>query len=85
MKKSKEQYIESELKKLTPSLQSAVYSYVKFAVFHNARICNDGYPDTRFKATFDSKDLRARKAISKIREQYDVASKSGFWNVLKGK
>lgn len=68
---SRERYIDKMVAKLPPVQQAQVADYRTFAVNMGARICNDGYPDTRFKGTYRAEDTKARKYVARVRDSYE--------------
>lgn len=47
-----------------------IMDYVNHAKENGARVCNDGYPDTRFKATYPPEFEKARRFISRCRQHH---------------
>ena len=60
------------IKKQSPEVQAVVAEYLKYATENGARLCNDGYPDTRFKATYLTRHNKVRRYIDKLRVEYDI-------------
>ncbi len=69
--KYKEKFIRDYVAAQTVRVQKAVDAYEAYALAEGARICNDGFPDTRFKGTYPAKYLKARKFIARVREWYE--------------
>lgn len=66
----KEKFITDYIEKQEPRVVKAVQDYLDFAHEHGVRMCDDGFPDTRFKGTYEARHLKARKFIARIREYY---------------
>lgn len=67
---SQAEYVSNCIAKTPEYLRRNVSMYRAHAKEHGVRICNDGYPDARFKATFDDQFRPARMTISVAREKY---------------
>lgn len=68
---TKEKFIRDYVAAQPQTVQKAVAAYEKYALEESARICNDGFPDSRFKGTYPAKYLKARKFIARVREWYE--------------
>ena len=82
---SKEEYIDKCVKTKSLHLQGVVLQYLIAARRAGARICNDGYPDCRFKGTFASEHVDARKFIGKLRIKYDQEVRQEVYEVVSKK
>lgn len=67
---SQAEYVSNYVAKTPEYLRRNVNIYRAHAKEHKVRMCNDGYPDARFKATFDDQFRPARMTISVAREKY---------------
>lgn len=68
---SKSEYIQDLLSKQPDHVQKIAAAYVKTAIDAGARLCNDGFPDTRFKCTYPQHFLKIRMWIDRCRKLYD--------------
>ena len=66
---SREEFIFKNLKKKNSTAIAA--GYIREARFNGGRICDDGYPDSRFKATYCLHFEEIRKLISRLRREYE--------------
>lgn len=46
-------------------------NYCTYARANGARICNDGYPDCRFSATYGDEHQLARRYVARLRKLYE--------------
>ncbi len=67
---SAESYVAKRIDTLKPKHQATIRGYIRYAKEQGARICNDGYPDARFKGTYKPEHAKARQYISRVRNAY---------------
>ncbi len=67
---SAESFVAKRIETLKPKHQAGVREYIRFAKENGARMCNDGYPDARFKGTYKPEHMKARQYISRVRNAY---------------
>lgn len=66
---SEEDFMLKAVNELPFIMQAKISCYITHVKLCGTRLCNDGFPDTRFKSTYRKTDKQAREAISKIRKK----------------
>ena len=64
-------FINSRINKLHKSVRAHANDYTFHARAHGVRICNDGYPDARYKATYLREFEAIRQLIADLRREYE--------------
>ena len=77
-------YLETELLKLSASHGLRANIYTRRMREAGVRICNDGYPDARFKETYNKNYEEIRQIIADIRTQYRLELTEYEYKVLVG-
>ena len=52
------------------NIRAKITAYITYARKSGARICNDGFPDTRFKGTYSADHEKVRRYIGACRDHY---------------
>lgn len=66
---SEEDFMLKAVNELPFIMQAKISCYLAHVKLCGTRLCNDGFPDTRFKSTYRETDKQARETISKIRKK----------------
>ncbi len=67
---SQASYVSQQIRKLSKAYQLNALNYIDHAKVMGGRICNDGYPDARYKCTFHEEFREIRMAIARYRQKY---------------
>ena len=69
---NRNQFINWCIEQQSANTRRKIATYVIYARKCEARICNDGFPDTRFKGTYNADHEKVRRYISACRDHYDA-------------
>lgn len=67
----KEDYLDMHIEQQPAYIRITINKYISHAIENGARIADDGYPDSRFKATYGNEFEYVRKLISRLRNAYN--------------